>query len=103
MAQAVRSGMQNIAEGSRASRLRARQNCGSSSAHASLDELLLGYENFLRQRRLKQWGKDDPEARQVRLVRTLAKEPKPGLNFGDVRVTRTENNVRSVTLCELPR
>jgi four helix bundle suffix protein len=37
-------------------------------ARASLDELLLDYEDFLRQRGLKQWGKDDPEARAVRAV-----------------------------------
>ncbi len=34
-------------------------------ARASLDELLLDYEDFLRQRGLKQWEKDDPEARRV--------------------------------------
>jgi len=37
-------------------------------ARASLDELLLDYEDFLRQRGLKQWEKDDPEARRVREV-----------------------------------
>src|SRR4029453_3661015 len=35
---------------------------------ASLDELLLDYEDFLRQRGLKQWEKDDFEARRVRAV-----------------------------------
>ncbi|MGH9891915.1 MAG: four helix bundle suffix domain-containing protein, partial [bacterium] len=37
-------------------------------ARASLDELLLDYEDFLRQRGLRQWDKDDPEARAVRAV-----------------------------------
>ena len=37
-------------------------------ARAGLDELLLDYEDFLRQRGLKQWEKDDPEARRVREV-----------------------------------
>ena len=37
-------------------------------ARASVDELLLDYEDFLRQRGLKQWEKDDPEARRVREV-----------------------------------
>ena len=35
---------------------------------ASLDELLLDYEDFLRQRKLKQWEKDSPEAQRVRAV-----------------------------------
>ncbi|MBI5185603.1 MAG: topoisomerase DNA-binding C4 zinc finger domain-containing protein [Nitrospinae bacterium] len=37
-------------------------------ARASLDELLLDYEDFLRQRGLPQWEKDDPQAREVRRV-----------------------------------
>jgi len=69
MIQAARSGRQNIAEGSRAS--------GSSSqtelrlvgvARASLDELLLDYEDFLRQKGRRAWSKDDPEALAVRAV-----------------------------------
>ena len=69
MVQAARSGRQNIAEGSRAS--------GTSSqtelrlvgvARASLDELLLDYEDFLRQRRLTIWSKDDPRSLKVRAI-----------------------------------
>jgi restriction system protein len=69
MIQAARSGRQNIAEGSRAS--------GSSSqtelrlvgvARASLDELLLDYEDFLRQKGKQAWSKDDLEALAVRAV-----------------------------------
>ncbi len=37
-------------------------------ARASLDELLLDYEDFLRQRGLRQWDKDDPQALEVRAV-----------------------------------
>ena len=37
-------------------------------ARASLDELLLDYEDFLRQRGKRLWGKDDREARAVRAV-----------------------------------
>src|SRR3989337_1060287 len=59
MIQAARSGKQNILEGSQAS--------GGSKeteiklvgvARASLEELLLDYEDFLRQNRLKLWEKD---------------------------------------------
>jgi four helix bundle suffix protein len=69
MVQAARSGRQNIAEGSRAS--------GTSSqtelrlvgvARASLDELLLDYEDFLRQKCLTIWAKDDPRALKVRAI-----------------------------------
>ena len=35
-------------------------------ARASLEELLLDYEDFLRQRRLRIWGKDSAEALAVR-------------------------------------
>lgn len=69
MVQAARSGRQNIAEGSRASATSSQTELRLVNvARASLDELLLDYEDFLRQRQLKQWDKDDAETRQVRAV-----------------------------------
>ena len=69
MVQAARSGRQNIAEGSRASATSSQTELRLVNvARASLDELLLDYEDFLRQRGLPQWGKDDPQARKVRAV-----------------------------------
>ena len=69
MVQAARSGRQNIAEGSRASAISSQTELRLVSvARASLDELLLDYEDFLRQRRLPQWSKDEPQARAVREV-----------------------------------
>lgn len=69
MVQAARSGRQNIAEGSRAAATSSQTELRLVNvARASLDELLLDFEDFLRQRGLKQWGKDDPEARRVREV-----------------------------------
>jgi four helix bundle suffix protein len=69
MVQAARSGRQNIAEGSRASATSSQTELRLINvARASLDELLLDYEDFLRQRGLRQWGKDDGEARAVRAV-----------------------------------
>ena len=69
MVQAARSGRQNIAEGSRASATSSQTELRLVTvARASLDELLLDYEDFLRQRHLPLWGKDAPEARQVREV-----------------------------------
>jgi four helix bundle suffix protein len=69
MVQAARSGRQNIAEGSRASATSSQTELRLVNvARASLDELLLDYEDFLRQRGLPAWGKDDPQAREVRGV-----------------------------------
>ncbi|MHB8766356.1 MAG: four helix bundle suffix domain-containing protein [Deferrisomatales bacterium] len=67
MVQAARSGRQNIAEGSRASASSSQTELRLVNvARASLDELLLDYEDFLRQRGLPQWAKDSAEARAVR-------------------------------------
>jgi restriction system protein len=69
MVQAARSGRQNIAEGSRAAIASSQTELRLMAvARASLDELLLDYEDFLRQRKLRQWSKDDAEARAVRAV-----------------------------------
>jgi len=69
MVQAARSGRQNIAEGSRASATSSQTELRLINvARASLDELLLDFEDFLRQRGLPQWAKDDPRALAVRAV-----------------------------------
>ena len=69
MVQAARSGRQNIAEGSRAAATSSQTELRLVNvARASLDELLLDYEDFLRQGRHRQWAKDDPEAQAVRAV-----------------------------------
>jgi restriction system protein len=69
MVQAARSGRQNIAEGSRASATSSQTELRLVDvARASLDELLLDYEDYLRQHGKRQWAKDDAEARAVREV-----------------------------------
>ena len=69
MVQAARSGRQNIAEGSRASATSSQTELRLINvARASLDELLLDYEDFLRHRRLEQWTPDSAEAMAVRSV-----------------------------------
>lgn len=69
MVQAARSGRQNIAEGSRATATSSQTELRLVTvARASLEELLLDYEDFLRQRCLRLWSKDDREAREVRTV-----------------------------------
>jgi len=61
MVQAARSGVQNIAEGSQASGTSKKTELKLTNvARASLEELRLDYEDFLRQRGLPVWGRDDP-------------------------------------------
>lgn len=60
MVQAARSGVQNIAEGSQASGTSKKFELKLTSvARASLEELKLDYEDFLRQRGLPQWPRED--------------------------------------------
>jgi len=67
MVQAARSGRQNIAEGSMASATSKKTELKLTSvAKASLEELLLDFEDFLRHRRLPKWDKESAEALAVR-------------------------------------
>ena len=59
MVQAARSGKQNIAEASMASATSKETEIKLTNvARASLEELLIDYEDFLRTNKLKLWGKD---------------------------------------------
>jgi restriction system protein len=70
MVQAARSGKQNIAEGSMASGTSKKFELKLVGvARASLEELLLDYHDFLRQRSLPLWEKNHP---QVQIIRKLA-------------------------------
>jgi four helix bundle suffix protein len=63
MVQAARSGKQNIAEGSLASATSKETEIKLTNvARASLGELLIDYEDFLRVRNDTQWDKDSVEA-----------------------------------------
>jgi four helix bundle suffix protein len=67
MVQAARSGVQNIAEGSQASGTSKKTELKLTNvARASLEELRLDYEDFLRQRGLAQWARED--ARRAELI-----------------------------------
>ena len=66
MVQAARSGVQNIAEGSQASGTSKKTELKLTNvARASLEELKLDYEDFLRQRGLARWSEDDPRAKSL--------------------------------------
>jgi four helix bundle suffix protein len=72
MVQAARSGVQNIAEGSLASGTSKKTELKLTNvARASLEELKLDYEDYLRQRGLPIWARED--ARRAALI---ARRPK---------------------------
>jgi restriction system protein len=67
MIQAARSGRQNIAEGSRAAATSSQTELRLINvARASLEELLLDFEDYLRHRHLTQWPPSSEEAGTVR-------------------------------------
>jgi four helix bundle suffix protein len=67
MVQAARSGKQNIAEGSQASGTSKEMEIKLMNvARASLEELLVDYQDFLRVRGFGIWPKDSKEAQYVR-------------------------------------
>ncbi|MBM4066587.1 MAG: four helix bundle protein [Planctomycetes bacterium] len=67
MVQAARSGKQNIAEGSMASGTSKKTELKLVGvARASLEELLLDFQDFLRQKGLKLWGKEHEQAQKIR-------------------------------------
>ena len=73
MVQAARSGRQNIAEGCTDSGTSKKSELKLIGvARGSLEELLLDYEDFLRQRNLPLWSKDSSK---VKGIRALAYKP----------------------------
>jgi four helix bundle suffix protein len=66
MVQAARSGVQNIAEGSMASGTSKKTELKLTNvARASLEELRLDYEDYLRQHGMAQWAKEDPRRAEL--------------------------------------
>ena len=78
MVQAARSGVQNIAEGSKASGTSKKFELKLTNvARASLEELRLDYEDYLRHRSLPLWSAEDPRrkalvARRCKTVEEVA-------------------------------
>jgi four helix bundle suffix protein len=72
MIQAARSGKQNIAEGSMASGISNKTELKLTGvARASLEELLLDYQDLLRQKKLPLWEKEHQEAQAIRRLAWL--------------------------------
>lgn len=66
MVQAARSGVQNIAEGSQASGTSKKTELKLTKvARASLEELRLDYEDYLRQNGLCLWPQEDPRRKEL--------------------------------------
>lgn len=66
MVQAARSGVQNIAEGSQASGTSKKTELKLTNvARASLEELRLDYQDFLRQKQLPIWDYKDPRRQEL--------------------------------------
>ena len=79
MVQAARSGVQNIAEGSEASATSKKMELKLTNvARASLAELTLDYEDFLRQRALPQWEPDHPALKRFKARRCSTLEEVQG-------------------------
>lgn len=75
MVQAARSGVQNIAEGSQASGTSKKTELKLTNvARASLEELKLDYEDFLRQRGLPQWEPNHPALERFKARRCMTLE-----------------------------
>lgn len=75
MVQAARSGKQNIAEGAKASVTSTETELKLTNvARASLEELLIDFQDFLRVRDQPLWPKDSPEALYVRKLGSQSDE-----------------------------
>jgi len=98
MVQAARSGKQNIVEGAKAAKTSTEMELKLTNvARASLEELLIDYEDYLRTHRAVAWDKDSKEAQYVRRVGS-----NPELKFDDIRVfaeTRPGPVVANIALC----
>jgi four helix bundle suffix protein len=98
MVQAARSGKQNIAEGSKAAGTSKETEIKLTNvARASLEELLVDYQDFLRVRDSPLWEKD---SKQARFVRHLGN--KPHMTFEAFRQfceTRPAQVVANIAIC----
>ena len=98
MVQAARSGKQNIAEGAKASVTSTETELKLTNvARASLEELLIDYQDFLRVRDLKTWDKDCAEAIYVR---KLGKQPGESFeSYRDFLDTRPPEVLANIAIC----
>jgi four helix bundle suffix protein len=95
MVQAARSGKQNIAEGSQASGTSTETEIKLTNvARASLEELRIDYEDYLRVRDLRLWSKDSREASYIRKLQAVSFE-----TFRTFCETRSAEVIANIALC----
>ena len=98
MVQAARSGKQNIAEGSRASGTSKESEVKLTNvARASLEELLIDYQDFLRVRGFALWDKESKEAQYVRKASKAS--PLTFEAFREFTETRPAEVVANIAIC----
>lgn len=98
MVQAARSGKQNIVEGSKASGTSKEMEIKLTNvARASLEELLVDYQDFLRVRDLRLWDKDSKEAHYVRKLGKQAQVTYE--TYREFCETRSAEVVANIALC----
>lgn len=98
MVQAARSGKQNIAEGSSASGTSSEMEIKLTNvARASLEELRVDYEDYLRVHKLPLWDKASREARYVRIL--SRREGMTYEAFREFCETRPAQVVANIALC----
>lgn len=96
MLQAARSGKQNIAEGSAAgSTSKETEIKLTNVAKASLQELLIDYEDYLRVRGLEIWTKDSAKAIQAR---QYCKTHNDSAMYRDAVAVRTDETVANICI-----
>lgn len=98
MVQAARSGVQNVAEGSLASGTSKKTELKLTNvARASLEELRLDYEDFLRQRGLAQWPAEHPALKRFKAKRVATMVEFAGWVVGELTQTSTDGQGRTRT------
>jgi len=98
MVQAARSGVQNIAEGSLASGTSKKTELKLTNvARASLEELRLDYEDFLRQRGLAQWQPSHPALSRFKAKRCATMEEFGAWVGEELKQTRTSTDRQART------
>ena len=96
MIQAARSGKQNIAEGAAAATASAEIEIKLMNvARASLQELLIDYEDYLRVRDLCKWDINDKRSKQTRLVCSKHNDT---AFYTEAIKTRSDETIANITI-----
>ena len=97
MVQAARSGKQNIAEGSAASATSKEMEIKLKNvAKASMQELLVDYEDYLRTRGHRLWEQD---SREVAAMRNLCQKHNDSAFYMELAKIRPPETIANITIC----